>query len=104
MPTLSDQLKRFINTSRGTGRLDPAPEREAIGAAASQGLPTANEPSTGGGGGIASPLTEQSRVTTTVTVADISDPTFEIDFDVATQITFLDADGETVVINFATPP
>jgi len=95
---LREDLKRFINTSRGRGRLDPAPERDAIGIAVSEGLPTANEPSTSGGG-IASPLTEQSRTTQTVTVACDGDPTIFVDIEQATQIVFQDANGDEVIMN-----
>jgi len=95
---LREDLKRFINTSRGRGRLDPAPERDAIGISVSEGLPTANEPSTGGGG-IASPLTEQSRVTQTVRICCDTDPTLFVDFEVSTQITFLDADSNEIVLD-----
>lgn len=95
-----EQLRRLVRTSRGKGRLDPAPAREAIAVAVSEALPTSDAPG-GGGGGYVSPLTEQSRTTTTVTVTDTSDPTFSIDFDVATQITATDAEGTELVINLS---
>lgn len=96
---MAEQLRRMVRTSRGKGRLDPAPVRSAIAVAVSEALPTSDAP--GGGGGYVSPLTEQSRVTTTVTVTDVSDPTFSIDFDVATQITLTDAEGTSLVINLS---
>jgi len=95
MANLSDQLKRFINTSRGRGRLDPAPERDAIGIATSEGLPTANETSTGGGG-IASPLTEQAYTGATFYNLTSSDGFFVLEYPATTE--YLDANSDTVEV------
>jgi len=48
---------------------------------------------------IASPLTEQSRTTTTVRVCCSTDATLFVDIEVATQVTFSDANGTTIVLN-----
>ena len=100
MSTLKDQIDRLTRTSRGKGRLQAPPSRDALEIDTVEIVPTSDAP---GGGGIASPLTEQSRTTVTLTVTDTSDPTFAIDFDVPTQITFADADGAEVIINFTDP-
>ena len=98
MDNYSDFLRRFVQTSRGRGQLDPAPSREAIGIAISEGLPTSNQ-TTPTGGGVAWPLDEQSRVTQTVRICCDTDPTLFIDFEVATQVTFQDQDGTERVMN-----
>jgi hypothetical protein len=53
-------------------------------------------------GSIASPLTEVGRVTQNVTIWDSTDQ-FSVTVSVATQITFEDANGSTIVMNFAAP-
>lgn len=55
MTTVNEALRRLLETSRGRGRLGPAADRDAIGIAASDAYPSSEI----GGGGIASPLTEQ---------------------------------------------
>jgi hypothetical protein len=129
--SLQKDLRRLIDSSRGRGRLAPAPARDAIGIATSQGLPTSNQTTTGAdnflalsdtpaeytdeagsaivvnqaadalefGELIASPLTEQSRETTTVRICCETNSDYFIDIDVATQVTFLDSNGNTVVLN-----
>jgi len=54
------------------------------------------EPTAGGGSGIASPLTEQSRETQTLTLYS-DDNTVEIDAERITKVTMLDANGREVV-------
>jgi hypothetical protein len=53
-------------------------------------------PAATGGGGIASPLTEQSRETQTLTLYS-DDNTVEIDAERITKVTMLDANGREVV-------
>lgn len=58
------------------------------------------EPTTGGGGGIASPLTEISRETQTFTLYS-DDATVEIDAEQITKVTMLDANGQEVVFIYS---
>ena len=60
-----------------------------------------NDPLTPTAGGIASPLTEQSRTEVIRTLT--ADDGTEIDVADASSITFLDANGATVVMNFSPP-
>lgn len=82
-------------TSRGLGA---AAAKVAIPAA--RGSADYVEPSAGGGSGIASPLTEQSRETQTLTLYS-DDNTVEIDAEQITKVTMLDANGREVVFIYA---
>jgi len=62
----------------------------------------AADPATSDGGGYASPLTEQSRVTTTVTIPVPSGAT-SVDVEAITQLTMTDANGVALVFNFTAP-
>jgi hypothetical protein len=57
-------------------------------------------PASSGGAGIASPLTEQSRETQTLTLTS-DDNTVEIDAQRITKVTMLDANGREVVFIYA---
>jgi len=128
--TLKEQIKRFVATSRGKGRLKPAAQREAIGIARSEALPsedqtdqvsasflglpdTPNDYTDQGGmvakvapeadrlifeSAVASPLTEQSRITEVVRVCCDTNPDFFIDIEVAKEVTFTDANGVPLVM------
>ncbi len=87
----------------------------ALGQTSSRGLGTAKakvaipavrgsadyvEPASTGGTGIASPLTEQSRETQTLTLYS-DDSTVEIDAEQITKVTMLDANGREVVFIYA---
>jgi len=98
---LREDLKRFINTSRGRGRLDPAPERDAIGIAVSEGLPTANEPASGGG--VDSPLVEQAYTGSTWYSLTSSDGFFVFEFGDQTEYTDNDGAGSTIVVKHIDP-
>jgi len=80
--------------------LDPPPSKPAL--PASSGVSFAEDASAGGGAGIASPLTEQSRVEEIRTLVS-DDGLVEIDVADATQMTFLDAGGREIVFAFSPP-
>lgn len=52
--------------------------------------------------GLVSPLTEVSRVTSPVTILDATGD-WSVTVDVATQITMTDANGTTIIFNYAAP-
>jgi len=54
--TLKENLERLLSTGRGKGRLKPAPERDKINAATSEGVNASSV--SAGGTGVTSPLTE----------------------------------------------
>ena len=95
--SLNEAIERINNKKRGKGRLDPAPEREGLSKSVAVALPTSQAL----GGSIASPLTEQpdTRVTEIVRICDPSDANTFVEVEAATQITFLDANGNQVIMN-----
>lgn len=104
----SQQLSDDIHSLRkddptGNGSIGAAASRDPIAAKTGQSLETdAGEASDSGGGGIASPLTEISRQTETIT---LTDTTGLIQFDVsaAKQITMRDSNNADVVFNYDIP-
>ena len=82
-------------------KLDPAPTFKAkVAIPAVRGSADYVEPASTGGTGIASPLTEQSRETQTLTLYS-DDNTVEIDAEQITKVTMLDANGREVVFIYA---
>ena len=79
-----EQQKEVIPSKVGVSTLSPTDHR-------------------GGAGGIASPLTEDSRTTTPVDIEDPFDPAYVITFERATSITFFDDNGLEVVEVFDPP-
>jgi hypothetical protein len=85
---IAEQLKRLTETSRGTGRLDPAPTRDALPVAVSQAFNSGAEPGTGG---ITSPLVEQEYAGETFYSWTSSDGLFVLEF--GDTSTWIDDDG-----------
>lgn len=68
---------------------------------ATVGLGELSEKASGGGSGIDSPLTEQSRTTSSITLYDASG-LIAVSFNVANKITMKDAGGRVVVFDYDT--
>jgi hypothetical protein len=71
---------------------------------ATRGVAHHGDKGTGGNSGIASPLTEQSRVTQNREIADPFDPSYVITVAEASSVTFKDTNNKTVVLEFELPP
>lgn len=95
--SLNEAIDRINNKKRGKGRLDSAPEREALPKSVAVALPTSQAL----GGGIASPLTEQPYTGSTYYDLTSSDGLFV--FEYPDQTEYLDANGETVVVIHLAP-
>jgi hypothetical protein len=83
--------------------LGTAPAPEAIPAARLEKERAVAEEATGGGGGIASPLTEVRRETQTLRIYDPSDSGTYVDIEQITHLVMEDASGIEIEFNF-TPP
>jgi hypothetical protein len=99
---LRDNLVSLLGLNQlGNGRLPAAQTPDSI----NQSMGIGYLPSDEGGGsgtGVAWPLTETGRQTTTVRVqSSVTD--LYVDVEVATRIEFEDADGRAGMINFAAP-
>lgn len=97
---MTDAIKRLLPRRRGKGRLPDPPTREAL-----PSRQVVSHPSGGSinGAGIRWPLTEVSRITTTVRVYDPHDATRYVDFEDITTLTVQDADGRSGQIILSTP-
>lgn len=98
---LQRDLNRLIDREpRARERLPPV---ESPGPLAGRGAVTAAELAKGDTAGIASPLTEQARVTSTITLT-IEGTDGEVDVEQIDEITFLDAAGREVKFILDHPP
>lgn len=93
MTTLRNQLTRLLSTGRGKGRLRGAAVRDAIGISRSVGYNSGAEG--GGGGGWASPITEQINSPASYNLTS-SDGLFTIE--IPEQTTYQDAVSDQYTI------
>jgi hypothetical protein len=98
---LATDLSAMIRPKRTGRTLGRAEQRATI--IESRGTAYHEDQGVGGSTGIASPLTEQSRVTANREIADPFDPAYVITIAEPTQITFTDANGAEVVMNLEPP-
>jgi hypothetical protein len=89
---LEDLIARLRPVTRGTGRLDPAPTRDALGVSVAEAVPSGADPAAG----LNWPLTETARTTETVRVYDPADATRYVDVERALTVTFEDVTGTEV--------
>ncbi len=92
---LTEAVERLIPKTRGRGRLDPAAERDGIKESIGITYPSASQPGSGGGG-VASPLTEQPYTGTTYYDFVSSDGLFV--FEYPTETDYLDGNNDEVTV------
>ena len=90
--SLNEAIERINNKKRGKGRLDSAPEREALPKSVAVALPTSQAL----GGGVASPLTEQTYDGTLFYALTSSDGLFVFEYPAYTD--YLDANNNPLRI------
>ena len=95
--SLNEAIDRINNKKRGKGRLDSAPEREALPKSVAVALPASQALS----GGIASPLVEQPYTGSTFYQLTSSDGLFVFEF--SDQTEYLDANNASVIVEHLQP-
>lgn len=84
-------IDRLIPKKRGQGRLQEAPERDALPPSVTEATPAAPSEEGGGGGGRISPEVEQTYTGSTYYTLTSSDGLFVLEF--PDQTTVIDDDG-----------
>lgn len=98
---ITEAIERLSGKKRGKSRLPAATERDAIGVAKSETVPSGVEP--GFGGGITSPLVEQAYAGSTYYSLVSSDGLFTFEFPDTTTYTDDDGAGDAYVFEHIDP-